>query len=135
MSDCTLERFQALAASAASEAGARLVPVWRDVLFDRDTAVSAFAKIRRAPFGFLLESAPAGGETWSRYTFLGTEPHSAWRLADGVVEDWDADRGWHSRRQPPDPLDDLEKLIAARAAVDAPGISTFWWSKPARYAR
>ena len=28
------------------------------------------------PFAFLLESAPAGGETWSRYTFLGTEPRA-----------------------------------------------------------
>ena len=28
------------------------------------------------PFAFLLESAPAGGETWARYTFLGTEPRA-----------------------------------------------------------
>src|SRR5688572_21188541 len=43
-------------------AGARtLVPVWRDVLLDTDTPVSAFAKLRRPPFAFLLESAPAGG--------------------------------------------------------------------------
>ena len=39
-----------------------------------------FAKLRRGPFAFLLESAPAGGETWSRYTFIGTEPQAAWRL-------------------------------------------------------
>ena len=63
---------------------ATLVPVWKDCLLDTDTPVSAFAKLRRGPFAFLLESAPAGGETWSRYTFLGTEPRSAWRLVHGV---------------------------------------------------
>ncbi len=69
-----------------------LVPVWRDCLLDTDTPVSAFAKLRRGPFAFLLESAPAGGETWARYTFLGTEPRAAWRLRDDVVEDWTAAR-------------------------------------------
>src|SRR5919202_6765048 len=86
----TFERFAALARGPR----ARLVPVWRDCLLDADTPVSAFAKLRRAPFAFLLESAPAGGETWARYTFLGTEPRAAWRLADGVVEDWTPALGW-----------------------------------------
>ena len=55
-------------------AGGALVPVWREVLLDGDTPVSAFAKLRggggtgaggtggAGPFAFLLESAPAGGE-------------------------------------------------------------------------
>ena len=78
-----------------------LVPVWRDALLDTDTPVLAFAKLRRPPFAFLLESAPAGGETWSRYTFMGTEPRAAWRLArDGTIEDWTIDRGWHGARRP-----------------------------------
>lgn len=61
----------------AHATGGGLVPVWRDCLLDADTPVSAFAKLRRGPFAFLLESAPAGGETWARYTFLGTEPREA----------------------------------------------------------
>src|SRR5208283_3753651 len=72
-----------------------LVPVWKDILLDTDTPVSAFARLRggagaqrTAEFAFLLESAPAGGDTWARYTFLGAEPRGAWRLADGVVQDW-----------------------------------------------
>ncbi|MCX5760168.1 MAG: anthranilate synthase component I, partial [Gemmatimonadetes bacterium] len=64
-----------------------LIPVWRDVLLDADTPVAAFHRLRRGPFAFLLESAPAGGETWARYTFLGSEPQGAWRLRDGTVED------------------------------------------------
>ena len=103
-----------------------LVPVWRDCLLDIDTPVSAFAKLRRGPFAFLLESAPAGGETWARYTFLGTEPRAAWRLRDGVVEDWISGRGWHGARRPADPLDDLRKLIAAYTPVEAPELGAFW---------
>ena len=103
-----------------------MVPVWRDCLLDADTPVSAFAKLRRGPFAFLLESAPAGGETWSRYTFLGTEPRSAWRLRDGVVEDWLPERGWHNARRPDDPLADLRALIDAYPPSDVPELGAFW---------
>ncbi len=103
-----------------------VAPVWRDFLLDTDTPVSAFAKIRRGPFAFLLESAPAGGETWSRYTFMGTEPRSAWRLKSGTVEDWTAARGWHNARQPQDPLADLESLLLESEGDALPNIGEFW---------
>jgi anthranilate synthase component I len=91
-----------------------------------DTPVSAFAKLRRGPFAFLLESAPAGGETWSRYTFLGTEPRSAWRLCDGTVEDWNSRKGWHNKRKPADPLADLGALIDAARPAHVPELGQFW---------
>jgi len=107
-------------------AGAGLVPVWEDRILDTDTPVSAFAKLRRGPFAFLLESAPAGGETWARYTFLGAEPRAAWRLADGIVSDWSVDRGWHNDRRPDDPLADLESMIASPAPAEVPELGPFW---------
>jgi anthranilate synthase component I len=110
----------------SAEAGARLVPVWREVLLDTDTPVTAYAKLRRGPFGFLLESAPAGGETWARYTYLGTEPRAAWRLRGGGVEDWNSSHGWHSSRQPDDPLADLDAIISRVRPVDAPELGEFW---------
>jgi anthranilate synthase component 1 len=103
-----------------------LVPVWRDCLLDTDTPVTAFAKLREGPFAFLLESAPAGGETWARYTFLGSAPRAAWRLRDGVVEDWTAALGWHGRRTPEQPLEDLDALIRAYPPVDVPELGAFW---------
>jgi anthranilate synthase component 1 len=118
--DASFERFRALARPGA------LVPVWRDCLLDTDTPVSAFAKLRRPPFAFLLESAPAGGETWSRYTFMGTEPRAAWRLRDGAVEDWDASRGWHGARTPADPLADLRALLRRHEPVEVPELGGFW---------
>jgi anthranilate synthase component 1 len=116
----SLEDFRKRAATSA------LVPVWKDCLLDTDTPVSVFAKLRRGPFAFLLESAPAGGETWSRYTYLGTEPRSAWRLADGVVEDWTSERGWHNARKPEDPLADLAALIEAAKPATVPELGDFW---------
>lgn len=88
-----------------------LIPIWREIPFDIETPVAAFAKIRRGPFSFLLESAPAGGETWSRYTYFGTEPRGAWRLRGGVVQEWLPDKGWHAERRPADPLADLEAAL------------------------
>ena len=120
----TSERFLALARSAEGER--TLIPVWRDVLLDTDTPVSAFAKLRRGPFAFLLESAPAGGETWARYTFLGTEPSSAWRLRDGVVDEWQPHRGWHGARRPADPIADLGSRLRQYEPVPVPELGAFW---------
>ena len=104
----------------------RLVPVWREALLDTDTPVTAFAKLREGSFAFLLESAPAGGETWSRYTFLGSAPRGAWRLRDGVVDEWTPDRGWHGARTPASPLDDLNARVRACPPVDVPELGAFW---------
>jgi anthranilate synthase component I len=123
--EMTYERFRTLAAGIG--AGSGVVPVWQDMLLDTDTPVSAFAKIRRGRFGFLLESAPAGSETWSRYTYLGTEPRAAWRLAqDGTVEDWTPDRGWHGGRRPADPVADLQVRVARDTPVVVPELGDFW---------
>ena len=103
-----------------------LVPVWREMLLDTDTPVTAFAKLREGPFAFLLESAPAGGETWSRYTYLGSAPRGAWRLRDGVVDEWTAERGWHGAQSPDSPLDHLDARVRAHPPVDVPELGAFW---------
>jgi anthranilate synthase component 1 len=116
----TLEHFTRLATPGS------LVPVWRDCLLDADTPVSAFAKLRRDPFAFLLESAPAGGETWARYTFLGTEPRLAWRLHDHTVEEWTPALGWHGATEHPEPLLSLRARVTEFMPVDVPELGAFW---------
>jgi len=116
----TFDRFRDLSRRGT------LVPVWRDVLVDTDTAVSAFAKIRRGPFAFLLESAPAGSETWSRYTFMGTDPRSAWRLRDGRIDLWSPDGGWTPAPATSDPIADLQERIRSEDPVDVPELGAFW---------
>jgi len=123
MADKARTRFFELARSVGE---ARVVPVWRESLLDTDTPVSAYAKLRRGAFGFLLESAPAGGETWARYTFLGTEPSAAWKLEGKTVQDWKPGIGWHSARTIDEPLADLDRIIAGRSVVDVPELGNFW---------
>jgi anthranilate synthase component I len=48
------------AIAAGARAGGAIVPVTRQVLLDGDTPVTAFAKLHRGPFGFLLESLEGG---------------------------------------------------------------------------
>lgn len=50
-----------------------LVPVYREILADLETPVSAFLKIDDGGNAFLLESVE-GAEKWARYSFLGTAP-------------------------------------------------------------
>ncbi len=50
-----------------------LIPVYRDILSDIDTPVTAFKKIDSGKFSYLLESVE-GGNKWGRYSFIGSEP-------------------------------------------------------------
>ncbi len=55
-----------------------LIPVYREILADMETPVSAFCKIDDRKSAFLLESI-AGGEKWARYSFLGVGSGRAFR--------------------------------------------------------
>lgn len=56
-----------------------LIPVWRELLADTETPVSAFYKVAYGrEYGFLLESVE-GGERLARYSFLGSDPFLVFR--------------------------------------------------------
>jgi anthranilate synthase component I len=101
------------------------VPVWRELLFDRETAVSAYWKLAEPPFGFLLESVE-GGERWGRYTFLGTEPEEAWRLDGGSVSRWTPEGGWGDAVHADDPLADFRRWVGEGTPAEVPGMPPFW---------
>jgi anthranilate synthase component I len=61
-----------------------LAPVYRDVPADLETPVSAYLKVARGDYSFLLESVE-GGESVGRYSFIGTEPYRVFR--SGPFED------------------------------------------------
>ena len=59
------------------------VPVWKEIVADLLTPVSAFLKIaEHADYAFLLESVE-GGEHVGRYSFLGKDPFLILRSRDG----------------------------------------------------
>jgi anthranilate synthase component 1 len=63
----------------------RLAFVYREVLADTDTPVSAYAKLGRGPYSFLLESV-VGGEKWAAYSFVGVRPRAVIRARGEEVE-------------------------------------------------
>jgi anthranilate synthase component 1 len=73
-----------------------LVPVCRDIQADLETPVSAYLKIARGNYSFLLESVE-GGERLARYSFIGTEPLLILRTG---------------KENPVDPLNMVEKKLA-----------------------
>ncbi len=56
----------------ASEQG-NLVPVFKEFLYDTETPVSCYLKIKDRSFSYLLESAYQG-KRWGRYSFIGYRP-------------------------------------------------------------
>jgi anthranilate synthase component I len=106
-------------------AGATVVPVGRELSFDTETAVTAYHKIARPPFGFLLESA-VGGERWARYTLMGTEPRAAWRLFGRRIEHWTPGAGWEDAGEAADPLAEFQRLLASERPAAVEGLPRFW---------
>ena len=56
-----------------------LIPVYREIVADLETPVSAFLKINRGGYSFLLESVE-GGQRLARYSFIGTEPYQVLKV-------------------------------------------------------
>ena len=132
-----LGTYDNLAGSAASTAGsyrptldevARLraqgnvIPVYREIMADLETPVSAYLKVARGPNTFLLESVE-GGERLARYSFIGTDPYLVVRLRDGVVETRSSEGSRVTSFN--DPLDAVNMHLAQYRTVPAPGLPRF----------
>lgn len=101
-----------------------LIPVYREILADMDTPVSAYKKIARGPHSFLFESI-AGGEKWARYSFLGCEPSVIFRSKDRNIEI--IEKGETSTFQcNKDPLYHLKKLMSRYKPVKLPELPRFF---------
>ena len=59
-----------------------LVPVYKSINADLETPVSAYLKVARGPYSYLLESVE-GGERLGRYSFIGTEPYKVVQTGPG----------------------------------------------------
>jgi anthranilate synthase component I len=100
-----------------------VVPVSREILADLETPVSAFLKIHRGPYGFLLESVQ-GGEKWGRYSFLGTEPARVFRVRGATVQVETPGEATRTETSD-DPLGVLRRLLADYRPVAVPGLPRF----------
>ncbi|HEX3926990.1 MAG TPA: chorismate-binding protein [Gemmatimonadales bacterium] len=106
----------------AARQGFTRVPLAQEVVLDGDTPVSAFAKLHRGDYGFLLESLE-GGERWARYSFLATEPAAVYRyrglhVERAVASDWYAEADTA-------PLTHLAALLRNDRTLELPGLPRF----------
>jgi anthranilate synthase component 1 len=101
-----------------------LVPVYREIMADLDTPVSAFKKIDDGRYAFLLESIE-GGEKWARYSFLGSNPSEVIRSKGETVEIVSAD-GTVKREQTSDPLTFVKDYLARFRPVETAGLPRFF---------
>jgi anthranilate synthase component 1 len=102
--------------------GHQLVPVYRKLLSDALTPVTAFHLLDRGEQACLFESV-VGGEKVGRYSFLAVEPFSE-ILAHGTKV---TVRGEGGTKQftAADPLDELRRRLAAFKAVHLPELPPF----------
>jgi anthranilate synthase component I len=72
----TFDEIQQLRDAVTQNDGGKrpLMPLFRDILADMETPVSAYCKTARNPYSFLLESVE-GGERIARYSFIGIDPY------------------------------------------------------------
>jgi anthranilate synthase component 1 len=103
---------------------ATLVPVCRQILADLETPVSAFLKLHRGRYGFLLESVQ-GGERWGRYSFLGTEPATVLSVHGERVRIETPSSGAVEERRTSDPLGELKALLATLRPAAVDGLPRF----------
>jgi len=76
-----------------------LIPVYRELLADGDTPVSAYAALGAGEHSFILESV-IGGATWAAYSFVGVAPRAVvrWHNSTASVTWYDVDAGGLSER-------------------------------------
>jgi anthranilate synthase component 1 len=97
----------------AAEGKGNLVPIYREVMADLETPVSAYLKVARGRYSFLLESVE-GGERLARYSFIGTEPYRILRTGPN-----------ESPLGSIDPLIPIEEEMRRHRLIPVPGLPPF----------
>ena len=86
------------------------IPVYRSILADMETPVSAFYKLMPDNYAFLLESVE-GGENIARYSFLGSQPSVLFYSKGHQVTIEYLEKGETVVQESEDPLRVLEELM------------------------
>ncbi len=111
------EEFKALAGTG------NLIPVWREILADLETPVSAFIKLGQGKFSYLLESVEKG-EQLGRYSFLGSDPVLVFKSRGERIEIIRQGKS-EILRVEKNPLDALKKIMAGYKTVNSAELPRF----------
>ena len=100
------------------------IPVYRPILADMETPVSAFFKLMPDEYAFLLESVE-GGEQVARYSFLGGQPSVLFHTKGREVTIEYMSKGETVSQEYDDPLKALEELMSNYRPVKVDGLPEF----------
>ncbi len=114
----TLEEFKEKAKTGNT------IPVYRPILADMETPVSAFYKLMPDNFAFLLESVE-GGEKVARYSFLGSQPSVLFQSKGHQVTIEYLAKGEKVSKEYEDPFKALEELMQNYQPVNIEGLPQF----------
>ncbi|MCY4568425.1 MAG: anthranilate synthase component I [Candidatus Poribacteria bacterium] len=114
----TLEDFREAAKSGNT------IPVYRSIMADMETPVSAFYKLMPDNYAFLLESVE-GGENLARYSFLGSQPSVLFHSKGHQVTIEYLEKGETVVQEHADPLRALEELMQNYRPVDSEELPKF----------
>jgi anthranilate synthase component 1 len=104
-----------------------LIPLYREILADFETPVSAFTKIDHGPSAYLFESVE-GGEKWARYSFLGSGSPVLLQEDQGAVvmrRGARVERFPVSMRTDETPLDRVRQVMGRYRPVTVPELPRF----------
>src|SRR5579863_7920015 len=114
----SLESFRELAHRG------NLIPVYREIIADMETPVSAFHKIDTGDHSFLFESVEKGNK-FARYSFLGASPQVIFQ-AHGKNISLREGTELHAYTIEGDPLRELEHLMAGYRPVPTGDLPLFY---------
>ncbi len=100
-----------------------LIPIYKEILGDLETPVSAFLRLKKKP-SFLLESV-VGGEKWARFSFIGIDPSMTIKCTGREVEIYDSINGKTTIIEK-EPLDVIRDILSGFKPVDTKGLPRFW---------
>jgi anthranilate synthase component 1 len=101
-----------------------VVPVCTDLMADFETPVSAYAKLKEAGPAYLLESVE-GGETLSRYSFIGCRPRKIFACGPDTTEIREIGKPVRHLPTPQDPLTLIAEEMKGYQPVILPGLPRF----------
>ena len=101
-----------------------LIPVYKEILADLDTPVSAYMKMSGSDYSFLLESVE-GGEKWARYCFLGFDPSIIVSIKGNKIVIEKQGKSESIIISEGNPLVGLKKVLAQYQPVEVEGLPRF----------
>ncbi|MDD5130811.1 MAG: anthranilate synthase component I [Candidatus Omnitrophica bacterium] len=103
-----------------------VIPVYLEINADLDTPVSAFLKMEKGEYAFLLESVE-GQEKIARYSFLGSNPSLILKSQGRKIEIlYPQKNNKKSFTFPGSPLDEIKKIMQDFKSVEVPGLPRFY---------